>query len=126
MKQNERAVGINPMKPINKVIILGSVILSVLITTGCGHHTRTRISTSSPERQLVATFDEHATFKDGGDRAIITFDGHELEVQKQWLLLDAGKLKAGIPSGTKKVEIQVRHGILSMSADGHNVIKTPI
>jgi hypothetical protein len=95
---------------------------------GCGSRkTTSRMSTGSTHgRQLTAVIDERASFRTQGDDHIITFGGHELVVRKERLVVDGDKGSFGIPAGARKVEIKVARGILTLSADGAELIKTPI
>ena len=81
---------------------------------------------STDGRELTAVIDGRASFKKDGDDHIITFGGHKLVVRKEWLVVDGEKGLFGIPPEARKVEIKVARGILTLSADGANLIKTPI
>jgi hypothetical protein len=126
MKQFDSPIGNSFMKHLQYKVPLCMAALAILAGVGCRHEAQTRISTSTPERKMIAVFDEHAVYKDGGDCSLITFGRHQLMVQKECLILDDGRLRFGIPDGTKKIEIQLKRGVLTMSADGRNLLNTPI
>jgi len=113
-------------KPITKTLALLITAGLLISGVGCGHKSITRISTSNPDRKMSAVFDVPATYKAEGESSIISFGRHKLVVMKEWLILDGGKGKFGIPENARKIEIQVKRGILTMFADGNNAIKTHI
>lgn len=75
---------------------------------------------------MVAVFDGHAAYTERGDHSLITFGDHQLVLQKDWLIFDDGNLKVAIPQGAKKIEIHFERSILNMSADGNQLLNTPI
>lgn len=111
-----------------KTLTPAAVALMVFAGVGCdAHKPVSRMSTSSTNgRELTAEIDGRASFKKQGDDHIIAFGGHELVVKKEWVVVDGDRGRFGIPTTARKVEIKVRRGILTLSADGSNLIKTPI
>lgn len=111
-----------------KTLTLVAVALMVFAGVGCdAHKPISRMSTNSTNgRELTAEIDGRASFKKQGDDHIIAFGGHELVVKQEWLVVDGDRGRFGIPTTARKVEIKVRRGILTLSADGANLLNTPI
>jgi len=109
---------------------LALVATAALLTAGAGcgaHKPISRMTTSSTHgRQLAVVIDGRASFQTRGGDHVVTFGGHELVVGSKWLVVDRDKKSFGIPPTAKKVEIEVNDGVLTMSADGSLLIKTPI
>ncbi|MBE0543422.1 MAG: hypothetical protein IH623_18925 [Verrucomicrobia bacterium] len=109
---------------------LGFATVAILLTVGAGcgkHQPASRMTTSSTGgRELAVVIDGRASFEKKGDDHVITFGGHRLVLRKEWLVVDGDKGLFGIPSTAKKVEIEVSDGVLTMTADGSLLIKTPI
>ena len=113
-------------KPIIKPLALLIAAGLLIAGAGCRHKSITRISTSTPDRKMLAELEVRASYKAEGNDAVISFGAHKLVVMKEWLILDDGKGEFGIPENARKIEIQFKHGILTMSAAGNNLIKTLI
>jgi len=111
-----------------KTLALATVTILLAIGTGCGEHKPiSRMTTSSTGgRELAVAIDGRASFEKEGDDHVITFGGHKLVVRKEWLVVDGDKGLFGIPPRARKVEIKVARGILTITADGSNLIRTPI
>jgi hypothetical protein len=116
------------MKKANLTLL--TFIAAALLTTvtGCGTHQQvTRMSSSSTHgRELSAEIDGAATFKQDGNDHVIRFDGHELVVRKDWLVLDGDKGQFGIPADARKIEIKIARAVLTMKVDGSELIRTPL
>ncbi len=112
------------------VRMLHLVAVAALLTAGAGcgvHQPTSRMSTSSTHgRHLTVVIEGRASFQPRDGEHIITFGGHELVVRKEWLVVDDGKGSFGIPATARKVEIKVARGILTLTTDGTELIKTPI
>jgi hypothetical protein len=113
---------------ITKTLALATVTILLAFGAGCGEHKPTsRMTTSSTHgRELTAVIEGRASFGNQGDDHIITFGGHKLVVRKEWLVVDDDKGLFGIPPRARKVEIRVARGILTITADGSSLIRTPI
>jgi hypothetical protein len=110
-------------------ITLLALLTATLLTagSGCTYQRVTQMSTSSTHgRELSAEIDGAATFKQDGSDHVIRFGSHELVVGKDWLLLDGDKGKFGIPAGARKIEIKIARAVLTMRADGTELIRTPL
>jgi hypothetical protein len=83
-------------------------------------------ASSTGGRELAVAIDGRASFEKDGDDHVITFGGHKLVVRKEWLVVDGDKGLFGIPPRAHKVEIEVARGILTLTADGSQLIRTPI
>ena len=109
---------------------LALVAAAVLLVggAGCGaRKTTSRMTTSGTHgRHLTVVIDGRASFQPRDGEHVITFSGHELLVRKEWLVVDCDKGLFGIPPDARKAEIEVARGILTLSADGAELIKTPI
>ncbi len=81
---------------------------------------------SSHGRLLSVEIDGTASFQTRDGKHVVTFGGHELVVGSEWLVVDRDKKSFGIPPTARKVEIEVSDGVLTLSADGSLLIKTPI
>jgi hypothetical protein len=113
---------------ITNSLALATVTILLAVGGGCGEHNPTSgLTTSSTHgRELTALIDGRASFEKDFDDHIITFGGHKLVVRKEWLVVDGDKGLFGIPPRARKVEIKFNRGILTLTADGSELIKTPI
>jgi hypothetical protein len=111
-----------------KTLALATVTSLLVVGAGCGEHKPTSRMTASSTggRELAVAIDGRASFEKDGDDHVITFGGHKLVVRKEWLVVDGDKGLFGIPPRARKVEIEVARGILTLTADGSQLIRTPI
>jgi hypothetical protein len=105
--------------------LLAAVSLASLLA-GCQQSsvTQSRVSTTVQGREVVATVDGPAFISGSmsGD-AVVTLGAKKIVVEKGRVLID-GAEKASIPTETRKVEIDVSHGIMTIKSDSKQVYKS--
>jgi hypothetical protein len=96
------------------VVVLASVL-------GCGKTTtESTLRIKGESREVKAIIDRPASITTTGeapDTATVSFSGRKLVVEKDRVLLD-GKEQAKLPPDTKSVEVKMKDGKLTVTADG--------
>ena len=100
-------------------LLLIGLSLSVAVFTGCGAKTvgRSELSTKFAAREVKAKIDGGAFISSEGDKAIVTFGGGKLVVEKARVVLD-GKEIGTLPEEAALVEVDSTSGTLTVTADG--------
>jgi hypothetical protein len=95
------------------VVVLASVL-------GCGKTTtESTLRIKGESREVKAIIDGPASITITGeapDTATVSFSGRKLVVEKDRVLLD-GKEQAKLPPDTKSVEVEIKDGNLTITAD---------
>ena len=103
------------------VAVIGTALLAV---AGCKVKTtgRSIITASSGGRDVHVSADGPAWVGPGEDRFTVKVPGHEIVIEKERLLLDKQE-RAKVPPGAKKFEVIADAGMLTVTADGAEVLK---
>jgi hypothetical protein len=107
------------------IIVLACCALSA--AAGCNRRTvsHSDISAGNGDRDVHALVDGPAFVQPQPDRLVVTTASHEIAIEKERLLVDK-KLSAKVPPDAKKFEVIVAAGTLTVSADGAEILKTPL
>jgi hypothetical protein len=99
-------------------------VLALSILPACGiTHTNTTESTltvKGDSREIIAVIDGPASITSTGnapDTATVVFGTRKLVVEKERVLLD-GKEQAKLSADAKKVQVEIKDGRLTVTADG--------
>jgi hypothetical protein len=77
------------------------------------------------DRSVNVTAEGPAFASPQPDKLIVTLQGHEVVIEKERLLVD--KTEAGkVPAEAKKFDVTFTGGTLTVSADGAEIVKTPL
>ena len=113
------------MKTKNIIAVL--VTCAALLAAGCKPKAidRSDITASSGGRDIHVVADGGAWVGPAEDKFTVKLPGHEIVVGKEQLLLDK-KEAAKVPAGAKKFEVALAAGTLTVTADGVEILKTPL
>ena len=96
------------------------IALVALSVSGCHPNSSVGKSTLTETvagRKVVAEIDGPGFISSENDKAIVSFNSHKVRVEKDRALLDEAEV-AKIPADATEVEVTVKDGGLSISADG--------
>jgi hypothetical protein len=108
-----------------------SVVLAccALLTTACRVKTSTSghsdITASSGGRDVHVSADGGAWVHPDENQFTVKLTGHEIVIEKERLLVDK-KESAKVPAGAKKFDVVSDGGTLTVTADGAEILKTPL
>ena len=98
-----------------------------LLAAGCRKHTvsRSDISAGNGTRNVHAVVDGPAFVEPQPDKIVVSTTGHQIVIEKERLLVDK-KESAKVPAEAKEFEVTVASGTLTVTADGAEILKTPL
>ncbi len=110
-----------------KHIITLLLACGVLLAAGCKPKPPgiSDIQATSGDRHIHVRVEGGAWVGPGEDQFTVKMTGHEIIIDKQRVLLDT-KESAKVPAGAKKFEVIAIAGTLTVSADGAEILKTPL
>ena len=83
------------------------------------------LSASSGGRDIHVSAEGGAFVQPQEDRFIVKTTGHEIVIDREYVLVDK-KEGAKVPPGAKKFDVTVGGGTLMVAADGAEILKTPL
>lgn len=100
---------------------------TLFAAAGCNPNTaiRSDISAGSGGRDIHVSAEGRAFVQPQEDRFTVKLTGHEIVIDKERVLVDK-KESAKVPAGAKKFEVNFTGGTLTISADGAEILKTPL
>ena len=101
--------------------ILLTLLLAGVLCMPCGCSSKAaqtaHATTTVPGRRVEARSDGPVSVQNFGDRAVVSLPAHELNVERDRVLLDGAEL-ATLPAGATQIGVTAAKGELTVTADG--------
>lgn len=111
------------MNKLARVLSMVGLVLLVAVPAGCGR--RSSMSAWNGKRKITATMDGGASISMSNKTCKITFGRHRLDLESSRLVLNGTEL-ATFASDASKFHIDYTGGVLSVTADGKEIVSLPV